>query len=266
MSKEKVLEIKVDPADRLVFPTTAHSEITTTAELDKKLGLLFKSTFADFYGLRPEYNFNTNRLTLAACFTHQAFNGGERVAFRPNNFKNGSDINGYERVSNFYLAINEGNKFHITEDAMDAIEPFIAFEARERSNGEVNWKANGLITEESENGTNNFLMDYNRKTFSVIHFIDPIAMIKEIYGTSVNVYVGNDDSGNPMIEEHEVDYDIHVLGIVPNQYETMQQVYSGITRAKLRLDIRQFDKEEMKKSAAAIGMVYNNNLGYDRPE
>lgn len=245
--KKETMKIKVAQEDKLVFPSIAYSEITSSDKLCKDARPLF-SVFGDFVGFGVNFNQLNGLFTMSAYFKQVDESDTGFKAFSRDITSKSDQSRGIQRIQRFDRVASEGNKFHLEDDAAEMIAPFM-HRTVYTNNGEVNWDRNGVVTTRAIQSS--FAAPI---TYSVINFIDPIKILREMYGAKANVYVGNSD-GAPVIEEREVSYQIFVMGSIasmtPNPYGgPMQENPEG----PFKLDIRQVDVNETHKAAKEVGL------------
>lgn len=237
--KEKdVFEIVVDQDSKMTFPTLASSKLETTDHLCELANTLFKPIFADWKGSVVNFNPNTGRLYMSLFFDQTIpVADGEIRGFEPLGGAKEESNSGLRRIQSFEQRQTEGNKFTISENAKSGLAKFIAKDNRQT---EVNWKALGLITQDGDANV----------TRNVVNFIDPRAILREIYGTKINVFVGHDENGAPVFEEHEVDYQIIVLRASASAAMDNKRPEEG----PFDIDIRQIDKAQLVDSQQKMGV------------
>ena len=246
---EQAMKIEVAPEDKLVFPTVAYSDITSSDKLCKDAKPLFGLVFGDFVGFGVNFNTLTGLFTMSAYFKQVDDAGDAFQAFsRDVTGKGGDQNSGIQRIQRFDRVASEGNKFHLNDDAAEMIAPFM-HRAALTNNGEVNWKMAGVITTRAIQNTFSAPV-----TYSVINFIDPIKILREMYGAEADIYVGKDNAGNPVTEKKEVSYQILVMGSIattPNPYGVQQQ---DNPEGPFKLDIRQVDVDSVHAAAKEVGL------------
>lgn len=249
------LEIGIGKGDKAVFPTMGHVKVTSSTEMIKWFKPLF-SVFEDFAGFRSNWNTQTNQFYLSACFIQGDYAPDACVAFRPNVVK-GSKSSGWARVNSFNRATREGNRYHLQDEVRDAIGKYIGMLGRNRDRS-INWENRNIVSQICDNPNT-----MNPRTYNLINFIDPILLLKEIFGSEVSMNTGTDAEGNAIFEDHAVEYGIIVTGPLELNSQFPQQIQitnTPIVNIPVKLQITQVDGKELEDSAAAIGMQYTSTL------
>ena len=244
------LELVIDQDQKMKFPTLASSKLTSTDELCGWVNRLFGEVFADYDGSVVKFNQSTGRLYISLFFNQiDAVAEGDIRAFEPAGGTDKSDTNsGLRRIQALERTVINGNKYVITDAAKSMLAKCVAKDNR----GEVNWNALNLITQNFEPVS----YGYGKgKTQNVINLIDPRAVLRELFGTKVNTYVGNDENGAPVFEEHDADYEIIVLRALgyPNQFMMNPQVTPE--EGPFEIDIRQIDQKQLIESQKRLGIT-----------
>ena len=249
-------KIEIDQEDKLVFPTLSNAIITSSDSLCKILRQLFDDVFSDFAGLNVEFNPNNDRFTIVAYFYQTNGNTGNkdkpyRCFVKDAYDQNGNNIHGYERFDRFRRITDNGQRYIITDDAKSILEPFMHRDACDNK-GNVLWNSRnvGIIT-----NTNKQRVDFysRNESYSVIHLIDPIKLIQELYGRKANIYIGNDETNNPIIEKRELGYQI----IVNRSIGTNNTPMSNYNRGPYQITIYQVDFERVKEESKNIGFYFS---------
>lgn len=240
-------EICIDQNQKMKFPTLASSQLTSTDELCEWANSIFKPVFADYKGSVVKYNANTGRLYMSLYFYQiDSIADGELRAFEPVGGAIKAENNsGLRRIQALDRIVANGNKFVITDAAKSAIAKFVTKDNR----GEVNWNALNLITQHFESD------GYKGITYNVINLIDPRTVMRELFGTKINAYVGNDENGTPVFEEHEADYEIIVLRALGFANQLMMSGQSTPEEGPFEIDVRQIDKEQLIASQKRLGIT-----------
>lgn len=248
--EKDVFEIFIDQDSKLVFPTLAYSNLTSTDQLCKMMQAIF-SVYADYYGATVTYNPNTNQLTLNAHFAQlENQEEGKVYAFEPNGVLKGKNSeSGLRRIQQFERTVSEGNRFSITEDGKTGLAKFITRSFKNDKN-EVKWAALGLITQYYDPAP----FGGQAVTCNVINGISPIAILKELYGDKANIYVGKDADGQAAFEETDVEYEIVVISSL--QQPNYNGVVSNPSEGPFKIDIRQISKKRLQESAKEVGVNF----------
>lgn len=245
--ENQALEFFIDKNDKLVFPTLANSILTTSDELCRMAKMIFQN-FEDYYGTVAVIN--NGVLTLSVHFAQiENRNDGAYYAFEPNGSLNGANKeSGLRRIKQFDRTVTEGNKFSITENGKSAMGKFMSRQAKDQ-NGNVKWNALGVITQYSDAQ----LFGGTPILCNVINLVDPIAVLKELYGEEARLLTSIDEDGNAVLEETPVDYEILVLSSlqVPGINGALN---TPSNEGPFKIDIRQINKKQLKKSAQQVGM------------
>lgn len=243
-------EIVIDQDQKMKFPTLASSKLTSTDELCGWANRLFGAVFADYDGSVVKYNQSTGRLYMSLFFNQIETTGdGELRAFEPAGGADKSETNsGLRRIQALERTVINGNKYTITDAAKSALAKFVVKDNR----GEVNWNRLDLITQNFEPSG----YGYGKgKTQNVVNLIDPRAVLRELFGTKINVFVGNDENGSPVFEEHNADYEIIVLRALGYANQFMMNPQSTPEEGPFEIDIRQIDQEQLVESQKRLGIT-----------
>ena len=247
--KTDQFSIDVDQEDKLKFPTLASSDLTSTDELCRWANMLFGDVFADYDGCVPKFNTQTGRLTLSLFFKQVEQSDGELYAFESAMNNKGNESNsGLRRIQRLENTVMNGNKFTLTDSAKSALAKFMAREVK-NSHGEVNWSRLDLVTQHFEPAYGSY--GARGTTSNVINFVDPREVLRELYGTTVETYVGKDENGAAVFEQHETDYEIIVIRAIAMQMPGMQVPEEG----PFQIDIRQVDKQQLIESQKQLGVT-----------
>lgn len=243
-------EIVIEKDQKMKFPTLASSKLTSTDELCGWANRLFGSVFADYDGCVVKFNQSTGRLYMSLFFNQIGDAAdGQLIAFEPANATDKSDSNsGLRRIQALERTVINGNKYVITDAAKSALAKFVAKDNR----GEVNWNALNLITQNFEPAGYGF---GKGKTQNVINLIDPRAVLRELFGTTISVYVGNDENGNPVFEDHNADYQILVLRALGFANQFAMNAQTTPEEGPFEIDIRQVDQEQLIESQKRLGIA-----------
>ena len=271
--------IGVAEEHKLVFPTLRHTMVTSSIELDGTFAQIFKSAYDDFTGFRPCRDRQTGRFYLTACFEQKQYPENASTAFEFGVKQ--KESTGFERIQSLYRMTTEGNRFHLTDEAKKEIGRFVGIEGRDR-NKDVLWNSAEVVSQLGDPQTS---FGMPSKTYNVINYIDPVILLKEVYGTKAKVYVG-DENDVPQIETHLVEYEINVLGplATPQYMEKEMQRFALINQYyqfgqkvpdelmynmdrycydPVKLMVHQVDGKVMETAAASVGYHYRNQLGID---
>lgn len=239
-----VMTIEVAQEDKLPFPTVAYADYMSSDDFCKIAKPLF-GVFEDFvgFGVYLDTNSNIPILTMSAFFK-QVDDAGDFQAFsRDVNGKNNQN-SGIQRLQRFERVAAEGNKFHISDTAKEMIAPFMHPKAL-TNKGDVNWDKAGVITYRASQSAFSAPI-----TYSVINYIDPIKILREIYGSKANIYTANDADGKPIINEKEVGYQIIPMPMANGAGQMLQSTPEG----PFNLYITQVDLENAHTAAIAVGI------------
>ena len=258
------------------FPATDSGTVMSTIDMDKMFKSLIGGIFKDTFGLRPSWNLVTNRLTVSAYFDQGKQNPDDIVAFKMNGID--GHASGYSRIAQLNNLQTSSSMFTLTDDAKEALAPFMADEAKNRD-GSIRWNDLDVVAQavdpNSSYGQN--------KVYNVIHFLNPVALLNAIYGDEAKV-VETDKDGVDTIVKHNVAYTIEVLGIqinntnsfnTPFQYYadpmlqqqnpmSYDQVIKQIVVDPCIVRISQIDAEGVERATGRLGLRYRNSLGIDQ--
>ena len=251
--EENVMSIKVAQEDKLPYPSVAYINYTLSDEFCKTANPLFKAVFSDFegFGVWLDIDPTSNRqiLTMSAFFNQykddKNLDPDKYRAFSYDGKGKDGKESGFARINRFERIAEEGNKFHITDEAKDMIAPFMHPRAL-TNKGEVNWDRTGVVTyRASQSG-----FGYSAPiTYSVVNFIDPVKILREIYGAKAEIYVGKGNDGVPVTELKDVAYQILAFPVLNNG----QPRQSG-PEGPFNLYITQVDLENAHFAADAAGI------------
>ncbi len=245
-AEENVMKIEVAQEDKLPFPTVAYSEYMSSDDFCKTAKPLFGTVFGDFvgFGVYLDTSAAMPVLTMSAFFKQVDDAGDAFQAFSRDVTGKNDQNSGIQRIQRFERVASEGNKFHLNDEAKEMIAPFMHVKALNHK-GEVVWDRAGVVTYRASQSAFSAPI-----TYSVINYIDPIKILREIYGSKANIYVGNDESGNAVIEEKEVAYQIIPM---PMANGAGQMVQAG-PEGPFNLYINQVDLENAHSAAVAVGI------------
>ncbi len=235
----KVMKIEVAQEDKLQFPTVSYALYQTSDDFCKTANPLFE-VFGDFVGFGVYLDTSTNipLLTMSAFFK-QVDDAGDFQAFSRDVTGKNDQNSGIQRIQRFDRVASEGNKFHLNDEAKEMIAPFM--HAKVLTNkGEVNWDRTGVVTYRASQSAFSAPV-----TYSVVNYIDPIKILREIYGSMANIYLGNGETA-----EKEVGYQIIPM---PMANPTGQPMQSG-PEGPFQLYITQVDLKNAHQAAVAVGI------------
>ena len=243
-AEENAMKIEVAQEDKLPFPTVAYSDYMSSDDFCKTAKPLF-GVFGDFvgFGVYLDTSANMPVLTMSAFFK-QVDDAGDFQAFSRDVTGKNDQNSGIQRIQRFDRVAAEGNKFHLNDEAKEMIAPFMHPKAL-TNKGEVNWDRAGVVTYRASQSAFSAPI-----TYSVINYIDPIKILREIYGSKANIYVGNDVNGNPVVEAKEVGYQIIPMPMANGAGQMLQAGPEG----PFNLYINQVDLENAHSAAVAVGI------------
>ena len=247
-TEKDLFEIFVDQQDKLVFPTLAYSNLTSSDELCKIAGTIL-SAYADYYGCTANYNPQNGQLTLCAHFAQiENQEEGKVYAFEPTGaIKGNGSESGLRRIQQFENTVSNGNKFSITDAGKSGLAKFMSG-ATKNEKGEVKWNALGVLTQYFDPAP----FGQQGVTTNVVNNISPIAIFRELYGDKAKALAGVDDNGSAIIEDVDVEYEIVVLrSLAQPGYNGMQ---TNPSEGPFSIDIRQISKKRLQESAKEIGV------------
>ena len=235
----------------------------SSIDLDKKFKTLFEDTFADFVGFRPAWNMNNGRFTLSAFFVQKEFKDGVKTAFTMQKQDKSAALTA--RIKRMQNIASNASFFELSEDAKNAFKDYMAIEAKDVSGKNIRWDNNDVVCQLGDPVQGQIGMS---KTYNVIHYIDPLPLLRTLYGEKADMVDGYDDDGNPLVREVDVDYDIAVLGIqtninAMNGVQEPNVMATGITNKPVVLDIHQVNSKGMQAISKSLGIQYRNALGID---
>ena len=221
-SKEK-FSITVESKEP--FPAVAKQDITTSTRLGHLFSKLF-DVFEDFEGVKIEVN-AYGQIGVAAYFRHADFGNDALVAFCRDE-KDPSKNDTMERIRRQRRIREEGVKFYPTKEAKEAFEDFLLPNIKNQKS--IDW--NRIVADET-----NPTPYGTAEVLSKIQFIDPVALLREIYGTK-------NDAG------HDCDYKIDVISS-KHSIGVPEYIFSVTT----------MDRDETDRAARDSGIVVTNALG-----
>lgn len=270
---------KIEIVNHPEFPLTDRGTTMSTIEMDKQFKLLIGSVFEDIFGVRPSWNLATGRLTVSLFFDQAKHSPDAITAFKVNAVD--GSTGGLDRINRFFNLNAATSMFYLTDEAKEALAPFMADDAKNRD-GSIRWESLDVVTQAQDN-VSSFGMS---KAYNVINYLNPVALLKAIYGDKAKG-IGTDDEGNYSIVERDVDYTIEIKGIqIPQnngynnsmlfndiynpQFQMSQaQMYNEIMNKviitdPLILKIYQIDTAGTEAASNNLGIRYQNNLKIDQ--
>lgn len=205
----------------------------TSSELCNIANAIFRPAFDDYEGSKLIVD-QFGNCYLELWFNHRVPESDDTVV----GFSQNVDVAKYknktvQRVMNQDKFYREGNSYHPTADAKDAIARYVMSSYKNKK-GNVNWE---MICGDFAQPTNNMATNY-REVLSRITGISPIEILKAQFGSQ------NKKGAN-------VQYQVKVLNSLP----------SGMGSAEYLLQIQQIDETQLDRALRNAGFSNPNGLG-----
>lgn len=245
----------IQVTEKAVFPATAQSWNCTSDDLCSSLHGLFGEPFKDFFGFSCELNLQTRRLLMNAVFMQT--DRRENCAFMANTDANGN-LSPNERITRITSQNPRNNAFKMTKDAQEMIEPFMDPMFKKRNlegKNIVDWNDARIRSQQCQPNNNLY---GNNQVYEVIHGIDPILLLKEIYGSKVDL-VSKDD--NESTVRKKVTYMIMVLGTSGRVQNSPFTLGSPTIIGTFLLDIKMIVDNRFKHFWKSAGFEQTGILG-----
>lgn len=233
MAKDNRNELKEEKKDPLSIELEEHlnfsdvavgmTNFTTSEKICELVNQIFRSVFADYEGSTYERDQNCNPY-INIFFNHRNIDNSAvpRRAFTPDIEEEEIENELVRKVKRNSRIMKYGNRYNITQDAKDAVPKFILNSVK-NNKGKVNW--NNVSMDVAQPGS--------REVLSKISYIDPVAIIAEIFGR-------NDG-------DIQYTYELRELNSLPN----------GSTL----IEIKQINSVQLDRACREIGIVNPNGLG-----
>lgn len=224
-------KFKIEIQDHETFPGIARTAYVASNEFCKMVSELFKNVFADFEGCIFEVT-QAGDPYISLLFNHGQYPEDAVVACTRNG-GNASGSNVLDRVRTRDRQLIEGDRYHLTDDAKDALTPLLT--ARMFKNGNPEWKQ---ITSEWQDRTAiNFYNVGAIPQYTKVSFIDLNRLCAMIYGLK-------DENGD------NVEYSVTIaapLSVMGYQNGAMQ------SNMNFMLNITSACQEELSKVYEKLG-------------
>ncbi len=229
-AEEKREPFTIELEEPLDFEYDAKVSFLTSDKLGLAVNQLCRSVFADYEGCKIEIS-QKNELTLSLLFRHEVNRDESKcygVELCSAKKTNNSTI---DRVRGRDWAVQNGDRYTLTDDAKEAITPWLKGNLR-ANNGKINWGA--IISEYSENVN---MYSYKTEQFTKVSGLDLNVICSLLFGKK-------DSKGDNVV------YDV--------QYKGVANAVPGInfagTSQKLILWVNQINFDKLQKTYIDLGL------------
>lgn len=213
---EQLAELKVTP---IPFESTVGAKLITTLDLGLIINSVFKKVFRDYDGCTLVYDQGAFRWKAALYFRENVNVGTEGavaniVPVGSVNKNSNTRLTTSERISNMNR-INANVHYSLTKETTDVLGKYLL--PYEKGKKEINWGARTSEQREKQS------MYYNNSAiYVVVHGIDVIELLKEIYGRENE-------------EGHLVDYNISSVRSIPQFQSDIVNMLLSVQRLDMKM-------------------------------